>query len=643
MCCVIHPWFALSTRLVAIAAAATIAAALPAQDRVRQLLERAVADLADPERAADATRQLENLGTAAVPVLCELVQARTGGATDTRPRAIYVLGRMGRAALPAVSALRSVLRGDDVALADDAAWALGALAPFFDEKVGEAVMNDLAHTTTVRFYANGSVLAATIGLGPSPTVEQLVNTLVDQPSAASRWIVARGAELGDHPDEVLAALVTQLDAALERPAIPDWRKRAFEAPDVALAWLALARSSLSARCARALLDHWQPYERERAIAWMHDNGAALPLRERADLVARLWDAEPRLVRGSAAAFAHWGRGAFVALPALRLIADTHQDVATSNACRDAAAAIVAACDELPPNDRAWIAAVDAILRGEAAAAPAKPCSRAGLDLIAEALYVAQWNDPMSLSRLLNLAESAGPIGPAAIQSVLGWLQHDRAATVELACAWLARRGTLTHKAWAEANPADGSAGAFERYLRWSCQYSITDGARRPAIEMLAHLLAAGAWDNEHALLLDDGNSRVVAHALAVALAERKGTLRTSTSRLAALVFPPASPTMSIVGAAWDNRTLPIDLGNHVRTLAAIALAELGTDYQVPPDLDDVVRQITGVPLAELGKHVTALRETNQLRALLDRIEDQCRLLMSVPPHLRWPSLAGTTR
>ncbi len=640
-------WLASSSLRLAGSALAVLAAAVPAQqDRLRQTVERAAARLDDASTAADAARTLTNLGAPAVPLLCELLRA--AGRDDTtlarKQRLVQVLAAIGRPALGARDALRELLTGGDAALAVDAAWALGLQAPWFDAAGYDLVRADLgACPTAVPASAAGRLLTAMLDLGPTPSPANLVAVLTTEPIAAARWIAAHATELGDAHDDLVAALRTTLDDTLVRPAIAEWSDRGTHAADVALALLALKPAPLDAATARALLEHWHPEQRRAAIAWFDDHGSALPLRERADLVSRLWDADPGLVRATAEALGRGGKAAFVALPALHLVAGTQEDAAAAQACRDAIHAIVAACADLPANDAAWIAALDRVLGGQATPLPARPCSPIGLELLHEALYLAQWNDSTSLGRVLNLVEAAGPVGNDAIRHVFAWLLHDTPGTVELATAWLARRGAQVQKAWNEAFPAAAERSLFAPVLRATCQHRVLDRCRRPAIEMMAQLLAADPWDRNHALLLDDGNSRVVAHTLAVAIAQRKGALDGNLARLRSLVYAPAATTMSVTGAAWDERTLPIDLGNHVRTLAAIALVDLGAAFDAPPDLDDVVHQVTGVPLAELGKHIAGLRETNQLRSLLDRIEDQCRLLMSVPPHLRWPSLAGTTR
>lgn len=629
-----------------VAVAALVGSVCGQHDRALQLAERAIAELGDPAQVADATRRLENLGAAAVRPLCEALRSgpRDGLPSETRQLILYVLGRLGRAALPALPSLRDAVRDGDPDVGRQAAWALSMLAPFLNEEQCRVLLVDLQDMgRDVRISWHAQILLASLALGPHPTQHQLLPWIEQggvRGIAAYRWLAARADDLGDSQPDVLAAVTRELERVTRRPLIRSAAGGSSDGPEVALAWLALAKAPLAAAPARALLDHWCADDRRRGVAWLHEHGAALPLRERADLVGRLWDSDPTIAAATARAFAAWGKAGVVALPALHLMQRNHADAAVAADCGDAAAAVLLACTDVPAADREWLAAVDAALRGERAATPAAGCSPAGRELLGEVLLLAQWNDATSLARVLELVEDAGPASATALQAVLGWLPHHEARAVDLACAWLARRG-------AEARVLFGAGGGtgepFEEFLRWTCQYRIHDGARRAGIEMLAHLLAAGATAPELALLLDDANSRVVAHGLAKALAAPRGSLQRHTARLQALLFPPASTTMRIVGSAWDARTLPVDLGNHVRTLAAIALVDLGVELPPTEGLDDVVRQTIGVPLADLARHVADLRETSRLPALLDRIEDQCRLLMSVPPHLRWPSLATTPR
>ncbi|HEX6810426.1 MAG TPA: hypothetical protein VF384_02280, partial [Planctomycetota bacterium] len=146
-------------------------------------------------------------------------------------------------------------------------------------------------------------------------------------------------------------------------------------------------------------------------------------------------------------------------------------------------------------------------------------------------------------------------------------------------------------------------------------------------------------------LLEDPNARFVSHALAVSLARPRGELEQATNRLRELLEPPGVQGLVLLKfraiELWES--IPVDLGDHVRTLAAIALADLGADFAPPPDLEAVVKRIAGAPLDGLPAWVADMRKKNALVPLLDRIEDDCRRLLGVPAHLRWPSVAGAAR
>lgn len=634
---------ALFLALVWIAGGASSAKAQ--SDRVAQLVERTIADLEQPERAADAAMRLENLGALAVPALRSMLQYehRERWHESTRLQAIAILGNMGKFALPALPELREYLRTDSRALGQDATAALAQLAPHFDDGQCRAILADFDAAPRQTAYWLQSVIlrhAATVGSKPEP--EQLLAGLAGHDAgviATCRWLAAHPDAWPEARPQLLAALDEWLERAGRREALR-WRGALpghFAAGDVAAARLALAREPMNANSARALLDHTRPEWRRRAIAWVADHGTELPFRQRADLVGRLWDVEPSLVIATANAWCKLGRAGLVALPALRLMQQSAPPEVAA-ACAEAAAAVMGACASQPSADRAWLVAVDRTLAGEPATTPAAFCTAEGQASLVEVLWLAQWNDASTLDRLLGLVENAGPCSDEAMQAVLGWLDRDDTHVVDVACAWLARRGAAVHRALGE-----GAEEHAEEQLRSRIRFYIPDGSKGAGIELLAHATVAGAAATERAFLLDDDNLRIVAHALATALAQGQGALRGFVPRLQTLLST-TSDSLLLRSGQWDRGLeLPVDVAKQVRTLAAIALVDADAVFQPPPDLDDAVRLTIGVPLGDLDRHVSELRAANRLPALLDRLEDQCRHALGVPPQLRWPSLAGTTR
>jgi hypothetical protein len=610
-------------------------------ERLVRLVDAALDELRDPDRARDAARRLEHLGPRGVRLLAAALQARDG-APDlavVRCRVLLVLARLGRDALPALPSVEAMLADGDDDVVRHAVLALTALAPFLDAEQRRVLLRSVQGLDRRLLWQWGPQQLLQqlqiAGDAEPTTLRVLLEGEVRGRIAAARHLAARAGERPAAFAVLTDVLAQQLERAATRAPVR-WRNPPRDdGPDLALAWLAVTQQPLAARPARLLLDHWHPDERARAIAWLHDHGAALPLCERADLVGRLWDLEPALRIAAARAFAHWGGAARVALPALRGVAQ--QEVAEVRAALTAAADAVAAdATGLDEDAASWLAAADAALRWQHPEVPRRPCPAAGCDALAELLYLAQWNGAASIDRVLSLVEQAGDCRPFAIQSVLGWLHHDDPSVVDVACAWLARRGAAVREHYGAADRTE-----FERFLRDTAQGAIARNARRTSIELLAHLTVAG--DDDHVGLLQDANSRVVAHALATAIVARGQPLLQHIGRLHELLHAPSATAMRVIASDWDPRTLPIDLSAHVRTLAAIALVDLGAELPEVDGLDDVVRHSIGVALAELPRHVKSLRAANRLPALLDQVADQCRLLMSVPPHLRWPSLASATR
>jgi hypothetical protein len=212
--------------------------------------------------------------------------------------------------------------------------------------------------------------------------------------------------------------------------------------------------------------------------------------------------------------------------------------------------------------------------------------------------------------------------------------------VDQACSWLARRGPAACRAFA-AGLDDNDSEALRRLVRWNM--SMARGST--AIELLAQLENANATSGDRRRdLLDDDNPRIVCRGLAAMLAEAREALQPALHRLHRLTQPVDRPAVKLSVGHWDDGLrLEVDLSPLQRTLAAVALADLEVTIEPSPGLDDIVRRTLGVSLAELPRHVADLRATNRLPALLDHFEDQCRQVLGVPPHLRWPTFAGVVR
>lgn len=629
---------------IALLAAAGLAAGVPGQqDRWQALVDRTLAQLADPAQRLGALRTLEHLGPRLVPILRQRLDApaRRDASPQLQADLLWVLSRFGRDALPALPELRDIVRGDDVPVAIEALATLTALAPFLDADQGAAVRDDLEHAyADVKNQTLGGLLAWQLQLGSEPEPRTLTQYLEYTNgvgcTAACRWLVARAEHDFAGRDELLLAVDANRQKAMQRLEVAFDRGAQFADADLAEAWLALSKRPLDALAARGLLSHRLPDERRRGVAWLADNGAALPRPERADLVVRLWDGDPAIVAAACEALAGWGRAGLVGLAPLRWFAAAHPDQAARAACVAAADAIVAATTaELAADDAALVRALDLALRGEPAGPTPTALGAVGRELAADVLHLAQWHDPDRLAAVLELLDVAEP-GPPVVGKVYSWLKTDRPELARAALAWLAR-----HAAAARAVLDVRSQGdVFGECVRLP-RFWVPGLATTTALEATAWFQTVAASRDDLVALLDDGNTRWVARALAELVA-RPDELAGLESRLLQLLALPAdTPLRLALRTPWDRPQVhPCRLAEPTRVLAALALA---VREQVLPDangLGEFVRRRCGVPLADLVPFVAEQRRTGALPALLDAIEAECRKELGVPPDLRWPSMAA---
>lgn len=624
----------LATSAFLVFLASSLAAGAVAQSRIEQIVERAIADFDEPAKIPDAVRRLENLGAAAVQPLRQRLQAREKLTSAACVQIVFVLGRLARTGLPALPELLRLLNDPDRDVGNQIVWTFVALAPFCDgQACGQILAAINAAPTGVRNSYLAYVARASIALGDGAPPEKLPHLLLSynhaEQAAACRWIVARPDRCGDERDSIQRVLGDCMDAALVRAPIRWCGPLPSPAlGDLAEAWLALSSDAIDARTARCLLEHERADMRQRGVAWMKDNGNVLPMRERADLVGRLWDTDAAVARAAAEALAAWGIEGLVALPCLRLLQRTTTGV-VSEACGKAADTMLAASAKLPAVEHEWLQAFDAAFRNTTVVAPGKPCPEDGRVRIADLLFLAQWNDAATLGRALDLAVAAGPLTDGVLQAVFGWLTDNDAAVTGLASAWLALRATAVGKAIAEqGEPANLARAAL---LHASGE---RDG---PALELLLHVLDAGpAEDLRSQLEIDNG--RLLPHAIARELAKPTPRLAALASRLQQLLAEPGRQTLEM---RVDRRRIVInfDFTTELRTMIAIALADAHVALIPPAGLDDALRTTIGVGVEELEAHVAELRRNGRLVQLLDKIEDRCRAVMGIPAHLRWPSVA----
>ncbi|HEX5054527.1 MAG TPA: hypothetical protein VFZ65_22295 [Planctomycetota bacterium] len=606
-------------------------------DRLQQVVQRAIADLAEPAKVADAVRVLENLGPAVVPALRERLHwsRRPDTPVPVQLQALYVLGRLGRDAVQALPEVRDVIGADDSEVANQALWTLSRLLPFLRDDACDAVRDQLRRMTRLDGTSLAIAVAQTrLGSEPSPA-QMLANLRFRDVTciAACRWLVAHADEDFDGRQRVFEALCARRERAMVRELLP-WKDRSserFVAVDLAEAWLAMSKQPLDAMAARALLDHWHVDSRRRAMLWLQDHGAALPLGERADLVGRLWDVDPTIIASTAESFAAWGAAGLVALAPLRLMQRTQANPELAKRCGEAAERVCAACRGMAAADRALLATIDAALQlqpppaGEPAA-----CTPAGMQLGAEILAAVEWSGGDVCSRVLEACERAGACDATVVRAVFSLVMSQDAAVACAAFACLARRGGAVRSAF------DGTDVNIDEELAWLTRFGGAEGARTCAVEAAAWILV---HDRTPLLdvrgAIDSGNLRLVVRGLAENVRRNAPLTAGLDVRLQALAALPAGQQLVLhLDGVEQDRVLPIDLRDPVRRLAAVALAQQGRRVEAK-DLDDLVRSECGVGLADLPAQVTVMGRPDLL-ALLDRFEADCRLRLGVPAELAWP-------
>jgi hypothetical protein len=639
---------------VAVLLASLLAAQTPAAkpDRRTEFLRQSLAALDDPERHQDTIDRLTNFGSSLAEPIRLLLRERRRDNLSPRVQQglLQVLGNLGRAGSTAWRDVFELLREDDVATAHVALWTLGMLSPFLNDDQNGAIHADLrrlprevgGHTLAGVLESMTRINEDSIGSWPNWLMHGDVECL-----ALCRWLRQRhsaGLPIEDR-DAIVAMIERRLAASTERSvwSWADYGHARFVAPDLAEAWLALTGSPLDARCARAVLDHWHVDARRRGLSFLRDQGAALPVRERVDVVARLWDHDPTVAELAAGVLADWQLQGCVGLAPLRLLQQTHAQPAVRGACERAAAAILAAGAALAAPDRALLTTIDAALRGEpltaAEVAATAPAGERARELAGEVLHLASWSPAPRLEAALEALATAGPVTRDAQWAVFGWLLRDDAAVVGTAWSWLVRQRIAS---WLPAEIATGEP--FEQFVLRYCRYLAAPAARPVAIEAAAWLLTENCDLADLRLGLDSEDHRRVSRCLAALLSRRAGSLRDSSDALRRLVAAAGPRGVHFQDESFGRRDrftpVDVDLAAPVRVLAGMALAELGEELPTDEALVELVQRHCDCRPTELAERIAAWRQSGELLRRLDALEADCRQRLGVPPHLRWPQLAG---
>ena len=603
------------------------------------------ADLKDEAKYAAACERLERAGPRVVDFVRErLTAAARATASPRQVRGLlYVLAKRGKEALPALPELRTMLREIDDLVQDEAVeqslcWALAAVLPFVDPELGMAVHHDAETMFKRRYEAVGMMCAMAI-YADDPGDRVLLTDATGTPPflPAYRWLCARA---DDFPYD-RTAFVEALDAHRRTlQACPPYRTGAFvDASELTAAWLALSRAPIDALAARALLRHYDPARRTEAAAWLREGGADLPVRERADLVAVLWDAEAAVRAAAATTLAAWGKAGIVGLAALRHQQYEHADPAFQAVCASAGDAIVAAFAGEAAADRTLVAAVDFCLQGRRGEAPAvATASASALARCGELLPMAAWCDAERLDAALHCFSAAGGLDHDARQALVGWLWLGKGDVGATAWSWRAKDPAATSAAFLQGTNRSFDELLLAGLLRQALTPDDRQGSFREALEATAWLLDGVATREQRLEACAKGNPRRIVRSLAAMLMDGSQA-NVDPEVLAKLRAGDVDDRVVVTFGPDSEIEYSADLRPHVRVLAALQTAAQGLPLpNDDADLDGLLTTWCGATARDLPATLARWRHDGELPRRLDAIEADARKLLGVRPHLTWPRL-----
>lgn len=614
------------------------APATPRRSRLEQFVDAAIADLDDERQHADALRRLENLGKLALPIVRQrlLWPTRHDLTREQQRHLLYVLGRGGREAAAAVDELRSWMSEGNAAVLPALFATLTELAPFLSREQADAVNRDARAALIGQRIDNAPLLFMQLSLGSAPADDALIAWLqAGGPfpiRSACRWLLAHGSDALTDDEQVIEAVRQQLEHAVAPFENHSYCKPRQSAPILAETWLALTGGTLDAATARALLGHSQPTYRRQAIAWLAEHGHRLEPVLRLDLMAQLWDSEPDLIVATAAALAGHGDAARAALPRLCQLHGCDDERLREVAGR-AITAIARPTAAESPDEAAWLElAVRALHDEDAGPLPARgrtPRTRATL---AEIGKLAAWHDLPAMRRLLALYEAVEPDLELAT-TVFDWIADSAPDVTCHALSWLARHPRVAADAIGRRRQ-----GLLADTLVMLSQFEPGGACRPAAIEAGAWIATAIADDTELRRQLNSADTRLVARAIAELLRRPADQSAAAASRLHQLTTLQDDSTLQQHLTHFQNGfDTPYHLAQPVRVLAALALAHAGLQALDGDTLADDVGQFVHRPLDALPSFVHAAHEDGSLKAIIDRLEAQCRKRLFVASDLTWPT------
>lgn len=612
------------------------------QSRLQSLIDRQIENLNTSELRLGAVSRLENLGKLVVPELRRRFHWQKRGDLTWQQKVdlLYVLGSVGQDGVAAMPELLSWLDETDEETIDQLLSTLSYLAPH----LGDPELRDLDRAVrsfrSARFRPGYSLVRSLTQLGANPSIDRLIGSLRDHGThsvAACRKICTlTGLETIDR-ERITYLIYERLRTVTTRKFVNQKRGASGLSGELAEAWLAVSGKAPDAVVARGLLTHQRPMQRLRAILWLDENGKDLPTEELCDLAVRIWDGDDRVAAAAAKAIGKLGRRGAFGLPPLLLMAEQHRAKRMRTAATTAAAAIGKAFAESDAPDNAWLSGAVALLAGKQATVPKAPPSKAGRRTLAEMMMVAAWNPPKRLAELLTFVDASKPDRDL-VGMVYCWLQQKDPPLVDEALAWLARNAKHTTDV-ADELRHDHPSRRWQHFALWD----MPRACRGTAIEATAWFACVDADDDDLADLLDSGNTRLQARALAELLLRPADKLQPLAQRLRALadMYHQQQLDLRIAGSE-RRRPQPYELSEPVRMLAVMALARIGKPAEEQNGLAALVRKHFSCSLEELPEVVADRERQDAMQQQIEVFEAMCREKLHVQKHLAWPK-AGSQR
>ena len=611
------------------------------QSRLQQLIERSLQQLDSTEQRLDAIRRLENLGALAIPQLKQRLQwpKRNQLSRQQQVDLLYVLGSMGKLATPILPEVLSWLDDQNAEILEALLTTLAQLAVHLDDADLTTVGRELDKLRSGLRTATHAQALAQVRLGQAPSTQQLMRAIADyewDAVAACRKICAAPSSVPEDRQQLTAALRTRLDGINHRKFFSTQRGTSNFAGELAAAWLTISGEAPDASVARGLLNHRLPSQRLRGVLWLDQHGQDLPAEERCDLVVRLWDGDEAVVTAGASALGHWQQNGALALPALLLMAEGHAAATVRAAATGAVQAITKGFATLPDPDRDWLLGAHAVLSDQTPVLPKALPSATGKRALTEMLMMAQWQNTERLCRLLEFTAEAQP-DLAMVGSVQTWLTMTDPPLIDAVLSWLSRHASLTIESAREL-------GYDDLAYRWQtlASYAVPRTCCGTALEAAAWFQTAHCVTADFTELLEDGNTRLQARALAEFLlrpsgAHQKLTAPGITAHLRGLADLHHQQQVTVrVSQHHSMLQYPYQLAEPVRMLAVMMLARSGQVAEDRNDLGDLVRKHFACSLDELPKVMRDLEQTGMLADRVETFEQMCRRALFVPEHLKWP-------